>query len=427
MNSAALNSQECRIVLHSCRKGSTPHVPDEARNTPSYRRHSSGQACVTVRDAAGRRREILLGPWNSPDSKAAYACVLAELASNQGRRAQQRTADLSSLNLTVNELLIAFWRYAEGHYRHPDGTPTGELENLKEAFRPLGRRYGGSQVRDFDSVALEAIQADLVRSGRLARTTVNARINRIRRVFRWGVRKKLVPSDLLVSIEAVPGLQKRRTSARESEPVSPVPLEHVLATLPYLPRPVAAMVRLQQLCGCRAGEVMVMRGTDLSQGAPLWVYEPRLHKNAWHGKDRRIYLGPQAQGIIKDFLRPDGEQFLFRPCDAVTDHHARRAVARKTRRTPSELKRRPVRRPRRKPGSRYNRRSYRQAIVRACRRAGVPEWSPLQLRHTCATESRRQYGLEASQCVLGHERADVTRIYAERNEALAARIMAEIG
>ena len=57
--------------------------------------------------------------------------------SNQGRRAQQSKADFPSLNLTVNELLIAFWRYAEEHYRHPDGTPTGELENLKEAFRPL--------------------------------------------------------------------------------------------------------------------------------------------------------------------------------------------------------------------------------------------------------------------------------------------------
>jgi hypothetical protein len=52
---------------------------------PSYRRHSSGQACVTVRASDGRRREILLGPWESPESKAEYARVLAELAANQGR------------------------------------------------------------------------------------------------------------------------------------------------------------------------------------------------------------------------------------------------------------------------------------------------------------------------------------------------------
>jgi hypothetical protein len=44
---------------------------------PSYRRHSGGQACVTVRDKTGRRREILLGPFDSPESKAEYERVLA--------------------------------------------------------------------------------------------------------------------------------------------------------------------------------------------------------------------------------------------------------------------------------------------------------------------------------------------------------------
>jgi integrase len=324
-------------------------------------------------------------------------------------------------------MLLAYWRHAEEHYRQPGGQPTGELDNLRDALRPLRRLYGDTPARDFDSLALETIQDQLARSGRLARTTVNARVNRVRRAFRWAVRKKLVPAEVLLGIEAVPGLKKNRTPAREPEPVAPVAREHVEATLPFLPRPVAAMVRIQMLCGCRAGEVMVMTGRDLSRGESVWVYEPWLHKNAWRGKARTIYLGPQAQAIVKEFLRPGGEEFLFRPSDAAREHHARRAAVRKTRRTPSELRRRRVGQPRRGPGLRYDRRSYRQAIVRACRRAGVPEWSPLQLRHTCATEVRRQYGLEASQCVLGHERADVTQIYAQRNEALAAKIMAEMG
>jgi integrase len=57
----------------------------------------------------------------------------------------------------------------------------------------------------------------------------------------------------------------------------------------------------------------------------------------------------------------------------------------------------------------------------------VPEWSPLQLRHTAATAIRARFGLEASQVVLGHEKADVTQIYAERDAAKASAIMAEIG
>ena len=52
---------------------------------PSYRRHSGGQACVTVRDHLGRRREVLLGRWGSSGSRAEYARVLRELNANQGR------------------------------------------------------------------------------------------------------------------------------------------------------------------------------------------------------------------------------------------------------------------------------------------------------------------------------------------------------
>jgi integrase len=404
-------------------------MPRTKRGTPpSYRRHSSGQACVTIRDATGRRREILLGPWNSTQSKTEYARVLAELASNGGHLAGRGPGSLASHpDLSINELIVAFWRYAEEHYRRPDDQPTGELDNLRDALHPLRQLYGNMPTSSFDSLALETIQDHLVRSGRLARTTINARINRIRRVFRWAVRKKLVPAEVLLSIEAVPGLKKNRSSAREPEPVAPVAREHVKATLSFLPRPVAAMVQLQMLCDCRAGEVMVMRGCDLTRGDSVWVYEPRLHKNTWRGKPRKIFLGPQARAIVEEFLRSDPEEYLFRPCDATREHHARRAAGRKTPRTASELRRRAVRQPRRKPRARYDRRSYRQAIVRACRKAGVPKWSPLQLRHTCATGIRQQYGLEASQCVLGHERADVTQIYAERNDALAAKIMAEIG
>jgi integrase len=394
---------------------------------PSYRRHSSGQACVTVRDQAGRRREVLLGPWNSPESRAEYARVLSELAAHAGRlAARDPTADAFG-DLTVDEMILAFWRHAKQHYRHPDGTPTGELDNLRDALAPLRRLYGRTPARRFDSVALETIQDDLVRAGTLARTTINGRVNRIRRAFRWAVRKALVPGEVLLSIATVPGLQRGRTRAREPEDVGPVPWAHVEAALPFMPRPVAAMVRVQWLCGCRAGEVMVMRGCDVSPGEPNWVYRPGAHKNLWRGKGREILLGPRAQEILREFLRGDPGAFLFCPRDATREHRARRAASRRSRRTPSERKRgrKPV--PEVGPGDRYDRRSYRQAVVRACEKAGVPPWSPLRLRHARATEIRGRYGLEASQCVLGHERADVTELYAQRNQALAARVMAEIG
>ena len=71
--------------------------------------------------------------------------------------------------------------------------------------------------------------------------------------------------------------------------------------------------------------------------------------------------------------------------------------------------------------------SYRRAIERGAKAAEVPEWAPNQLRHTRGTEVRKRYGLEAAQVVLGHSQANVTQVYAERDQALAAKVAAEMG
>lgn len=59
--------------------------------------------------------------------------------------------------------------------------------------------------------------------------------------------------------------------------------------------------------------------------------------------------------------------------------------------------------------------------------SGTHDGRPNQLRHGYATKVRREHGLEAAQVLLGHSKADLTQIYAERNEALAVGIAAKIG
>jgi len=49
------------------------------------------------------------------------------------------------------------------------------------------------------------------------------------------------------------------------------------------------------------------------------------------------------------------------------------------------------------------------------------------LRHSRGTEVRKIYGIEAAQVVLGHARADVTEVYAEKNLELAMQIAKETG
>src|SRR5438477_400604 len=73
------------------------------------------------------------------------------------------------------------------------------------------------------------------------RSLINKRVGRVLRVFRWGVGEELVPETVHRALQAVGGLAKGRSPARESAPVGPVPDEHVEAVLPLVLAPVAAM------------------------------------------------------------------------------------------------------------------------------------------------------------------------------------------
>jgi hypothetical protein len=156
--------------------------------------------------------------------------------------------------------------------------------------------------------------------------------------------------------------------------------------------------------------------------------------------------------LVRGFLKADPDAYLFSPAEAVAEHHAIRSAARTTNRTPSELGKR-VASPGSERAQRYRRNSYLGALVRACDQAfphpslsarrpskltdaereefvawrRAHRWSPNQLRHSAATAVRARFGLEAAQVVLGHSKADVTQVYAERDLSKAREIMREIG
>ena len=141
-----------------------------------------------------------------------------------------------------------------------------------------------------------------------------------------------------------------------------------------------------------------------------------------------IFIGPQAQQVLRLYLLRPAKAFCFSPAESVK---LRRVEASRCRCTPISYGNRPgtnrKRQPKRQPGEHYSVDSYRQAIHRACDKAGVEQWSPNQLRHTAGTDIRQKYGLEAAQVILGHAAADVTQVYAERDMAKAAAVMQEIG
>jgi integrase len=164
----------------------------------------------------------------------------------------------------------------------------------------------------------------------------------------------------------------------------------------------------------------------IDRTSELWIYRPVRHKTADLGKIREIPLGPRAQAILGPWLKADLDAPLFSPAEARSLFLSDRRGRRKTKVQPSQKDRR-KKNPKCRPGVIYTRDSYKQAIDRACRKAGVPVFKPNQIRHAFATRIRREYGLEAAQILLGHSKADVTQIYAERNMSLAAEIARKIG
>jgi integrase len=260
------------------------------------------------------------------------------------------------------------------------------------------------------------------------RTNINRLVHWIRRVFRWGVENEYVPVGIYTTLTAVPGLQEGRTEARESEPVQPVDDGTVNDTLAHMQMTVGAMTRLQLLTGARPGEVCSMRPCDITiQTDGVWCYRPARHKTEHHGKERRIYIGPEGQDVLRPFLDRDPEAFCFSPKEAKDERNEQRRARRQTPMTPSQRARKSAKRRKRPPRDHYTKDSYRRAVVRACEKADVSPWLPNQLCHSRATIIRERYGIEAAMVVLGHADAGTTEIYAQRNFEMAARVMREIG
>src|SRR5262245_25476850 len=91
---------------------------------PSYRLHKqSGQGIVTLADSLGRRRDVLLGPYDTDSSRAEYARVIGEweASGRQLIRMLKRRPSDEDASLSIGELLLGYISHVETYYRHPDG------------------------------------------------------------------------------------------------------------------------------------------------------------------------------------------------------------------------------------------------------------------------------------------------------------------
>lgn len=348
-------------------------------------------------EVAGQRH-YLPGKYGSRESLRAYHLMLAKLSG-------ERVA------ANVGGLLEAYLNWAKGNYSAAPGNDNefGRAKRLAQKY--LIPMFGMLPIADFGPLRLKELQAQLVDDG-YTRKGVNARVQAVVRIFRWGVSEEIVPVEVLTKLETVKGLSKGKTSARETTARQPIAWEAVEATLPFLSPTVRDMVLIQWFTGCRPQTVCGLTPAQVDRSfEDVWLWQPDRHKNDWRGQVLQIFVGPRCQEIMLPYL--------LRPADEPCFRSSR--------------------------GRPHDSRSYRQSVLYAlARSAGIPidnpkptrgaiegggvvYWSPHQLRHARGQAVRDEFGLEAAQATLGHASISAAEIYARRLGELARRVASESG
>jgi len=317
----------------------------------------------------------------------------------------------------VADCIAAFLEYAIVYYSE-NGHPTGEYRNLSSSAQILiDFRLATLRASSFGPGCLLKLQSEMASTAKSAddqtpkwaRSTINSHIKRIRRIFRWCASREIIPASIVSGLELVDSIPANRNMARETAPIAPVDVKHVLATLPHLSPTVQSMVRVQLICGMRPQDVCRMTTEQIDTSDTIWFYRPEKHKNALRGKSLTKAIPTIAQKILAPLIRQFPTGPLFSPRESLDYWWSQ---SRKPGKTPPKQSK--ERRP-------YTSGSYGKAIAYAIGRANkdkviVPHWAPNQLRHLIGTHVRDEFGLEAAQIYLGHAKPDVTLNYAKVTE-----------
>ena len=248
-------------------------MPRLTNALPKYRKHKrSGQAIVNLSG-----KDFYLGPHGTKASKLEYDRLIGEWLEN-GRTLPASNGE----TITVEDLMAAYWLYCKS-YHVKDGQPTDELASIKIALRDTKKLYGEVTVPEFGPLSLDTVRDSMIARGN-SRGYINGNVNRIRRMFKWGVAKQLVEPSVYQAFQALPGLRRGKSAARETDPILPVPDDVIAATIKHAPKVVAAMIQFQLLTGCRPGEVRTIKPCEVDRSHNVWQYRPGSHKMEHKGR-----------------------------------------------------------------------------------------------------------------------------------------------
>ncbi len=176
-------------------------MPRLIHRPPKYRKHkASGQAIVTINGT-----DHYLGPYGTKASKLEYDRLISEWLAHG--RVLPTGPDPT---LTITEVLAMYVKWAKGYY-----LASNELEHIKLAIRPLKELYGRTPAAAFGPLALKTVRERMIANG-LTRSGINKRIGRIKRIFRWAVENELLDPSVFHALQALRGLSRGRTKAKEA-------------------------------------------------------------------------------------------------------------------------------------------------------------------------------------------------------------------
>ena len=386
-------------------------MPEVTPQRPTYKTQTAKGTLYAYTRVNGRK--VTLGRAGTPAALAKLSRLQAEWDA-----AQHEFERAEATRLTVAEIAERFIQYESA--RQDAGLITDKtLHAAKTAasaavFDP---EHAMAPASTFGPKSLRAIQTRLRetpcddRRGRysggrtappLSRGEVNRRVNLIRRMFRWAICEELVPASVLTALETVPGL--RAGEARDNDHRRPADPAAVTATIAELTRRshhgMAEMLALLRWTGCRPDEGCRLTAADVyetPEGPELRIREHKTRKHT--GTDRIVPLNAQAARIVHAAL--DRGRSL---------DPARRIFLSKSGRPLT-------------PGGLF------QAVRRAAAAAGVPHWTPYQLRHLSAIEMIEAGATEAeAAAAIGHTpNSTVIRRYSRGREKLARRGVERIG
>lgn len=140
---------------------------------PKMSQHATGQAVVRL---CGKDHYV--GPYRSAEAQARYDALIAEWLS-RGRVLAPKDAG----ELSINELVLAYWRqHVSNHYRK-NGEPTSEQSCIGAALGFLEDSYGLTNVSDFGPLRLKTVREKMIETG-MSRVVVNRYVGKIRACFR---------------------------------------------------------------------------------------------------------------------------------------------------------------------------------------------------------------------------------------------------